>query len=168
MTHSTATDPDVIEAERLRVLRSFDILDTDPEQAFDDVMLLAARICDAPIGMVSLAVGDRQWFKARDGVDVPEIGPASAFCRYAMLQSGVTLVRDTAQDPLFADHPLVTGGFRFYAGAPLIDDQGLALGVLSVIDTRPRPEGLDEIQLMTMDVLARQVMAPAGAPPRPA
>ena len=109
--------------------------------------------------MVSLAVGDRQWFKARDGVGVPEIGPASSFCRYAMLQPGVTLVRDTAQDPLFADHPLVTGGFRFYAGAPLIDDQGLALGVLSVIDTRPRPEGLDEIQLMTMDVLARQVMA---------
>ena len=161
LTSSTASDPDAIEAERLRVLRSFDILDTDPEQAFDDVMLLAARICDAPIGMVSLAVGDRQWFKAREGVDVPEIGPASSFSRYAMRQPGVTLVRDASLDPLFADHPLVIGksGFRFYAGAPLIDDQGLALGALCVIDTRPRPQGLDETQLMTLDVLARQVMA---------
>ena len=161
MTNPAVSDPDAIEAERLRVLRSFDILDTDPEQAFDDVMLLAARICDAPIGMVSLAVGDRQWFKAREGADVPEIGPASSFCRYAMRQPGVTLVRDASLDPLFADHPLVTGnsGFRFWAGAPLIDDQGLALGALCVIDTRARPEGLDETQLMTLDVLARQVMA---------
>lgn len=161
MTHPIANDPEAIEAERLRVLRSFDILDTDPEQVFDDVMLLAARICDAPIGMVSLAVGDRQWFKARDGVDVPQIGPASAFSRYAMRQPGVTLVRDASLDPLFADHPLVTGasGFRFYAGAPLVDDQGLALGALCVIDTRPRPQGLDETQLMSLDVLARQVMA---------
>ena len=161
MTNPAQTDPEAIEAERLRVLRSYDILDTDPEQAFDDIMLLAARICDAPIGMVSLAVGDRQWFQARDGVDVPEIGRAGDFCRFAMLQPGVTLVRDTAQDPQFLNHPLVTGasGLRFYAGAPLIDDQGLALGVLCVFDTRPRPDGLNETQLMTMDVLARQVMA---------
>ncbi|MDO9587197.1 MAG: PAS domain-containing protein [Brevundimonas sp.] len=161
MASLIATDPVVIEAERLRVLRSFDVLDTDPEQAFDDVMLLAARICDAPIGMVSLAVGDRQWFKARDGVDACEIGRASSFSQLAMLQPGVTQVRDAALDPQFADHPLVTGtsGFRFYAGAPLIDDQGLALGALCVFDTRPRPEGLNETQLMTMDVLARQVMA---------
>jgi PAS domain S-box-containing protein len=161
LKNPTASDPDVIEAERLRVLRSFDILDTDPDQAFDDVMLLAARICDAPIGMVSLAVGDRQWFKAQAGVDVSDIGQASAFCQYAMLQPGVTQVCDAALDPRFADHPLVTGrtGFQFYAGAPLIDDQRLALGVLCVFGTRPRPEGLNETQLMTMDVLARQVMA---------
>lgn len=161
MTNLIAPDPVVVEAERLRVLRSFDILDTDPEQAFDDVMLLAARICDAPIGMVSLAVGDRQWFKARDGVDTRQIGRASAFCQLAMLRPGVTQVLDAARDPQFADHPLVIGksGFRFYAGAPLIDDQGLSLGALCVFDTRPRPEGLDETQLMTLDVLARQVMA---------
>jgi len=156
-----ASDPDTIEAERLRVLRSFDILDTDPDQAFDDVMLLAARICDAPVGMVSLAVGDRQWFKAQAGVDVSDIGQASAFCQFAMLRPGVTQVCDAALDPLFADHPLVTGrtGFHFYAGAPLIDDQGLALGALCVFGTRPRPQGLNETQLMTLDVLARQVMA---------
>jgi len=161
LTNPIASDPDAIEAERLRVLRSFDILDTDPEQAFDDVMLLAARICDAPIGMVSLAVGDRQWFKARDDVDIAAIGRASAFCKHAMGRPGVTQVFDAAQDPLFADHPLVTGpsALRFYAGAPLIDDQGLALGALCVFDTRPRPQGLDATQLMTMDVLARQVMA---------
>ena len=161
MTNSTATDPEVIEAERLRVLRSFDILDTDPDQAFDDVMLLAARICEAPIGMVSLAVGDRQWFKAQDGVDVSDIGQATAFCQYAMLHPGVTQVCDAALDPQFADHPLVTGrtGFHFYAGAPLIDDRGLALGALCVFGTHPRPQGLNETQLMTMDVLARQVMA---------
>lgn len=161
MTTPAAHDPEAIEAERLRVLRSFDVLDTDPEQAFDDVMLLAARICDAPIGMVSLAVGDRQWFKARNGVDVPDNGPASAFCRYAMSQPGVTQVRDARLDPALADHAVGSPhpDFRFYAGAPLIDDQGLALGALCIIDTRPRPQGLDETQLMTMDVLARQVMA---------
>lgn len=161
MPDSISSDPEAIEAERLRVLRSFDILDTDPEQAFDDVLQLAARICDAPIGMVSLAVGDRQWFQARDGVDVSDIGRAGAFCQYSMSRPGVTQVRDAAEDPRFADHALVTGksAFRFYAGAPLIDDQGLALGVLCVFDTRPRPQGLDETQLMTMDVLARQVMA---------
>ncbi len=159
LTVSIQTDPDAVEADRLRVLRSFDILDTDPEQAFDDVMLLAARICDAPVGMVSLAAGDRQWFKA--GVDLPAIGPAGAFCEHAMRRPGVTQVRDAALDRQFAGHPLVTGatGFRFYAGAPLIDDQGLALGVLCVFDSRPRPDGLDETQLMTLDVLARQVMA---------
>ncbi len=158
---SIASDPDAIEVERLRVLRSFDILDTDPDQAFDDVMLLAARICDASVGMVSLAVGDRQWFKAQAGVDVSDIGQASAFCQFAMLEPGVTQVRDTTLDPRFANHPLVTGptGFHFYAGAPLIDDQGLALGVLCVFGTGPRAEGLNETQLMTMDVLARQVMA---------
>ena len=156
-----ANDPEEIEAERLRVLRSFDILDTDPEQAFDDVMLLAARICDAPVGMVSLAAGDRQWFKARADLDPPVIGLASSFCRHAMERPGVTLVRDAALDPRFAGDPLVTGasGFRFYAGTPLIDDQGLALGALCVFDTRPRPDGLDETQLMSLDVLARQVMA---------
>jgi PAS domain S-box-containing protein len=111
--------------------------------------------------MVSLAVGDRQWFKAQAGVDVSDIGQASAFCQFAMLQPGVTQVRDATLDPRFADHPLVTGptGFHFYAGAPLIDDQGLALGVLCVFGTGPRAEGLNETQLMTMDVLARQVMA---------
>ncbi len=161
MKSAIASDQDAIEVERLRVLRSFDILDTDPDQAFDDVMLLAARICDAPVGMVSLAVGDRQWFKAQAGVDVSDIGQASAFCQSAMLRPGVTQVCDASLDPQFADHPLVTGptGFHFYAGAPLIDDQGLALGALCVFGTRPRPEGLNETQLMTMDVLARQVMA---------
>lgn len=156
-----ASDPDAIEAERLRVLRSFDILDTDPEQAFDDVMQLAARICEAPVGMVSLAVGDRQWFQARDGVDVSQLGAAGWFCDYAMAQTGVTQVLDAALDPRFAgDGRLVaTSVFRFYAGAPLVDDQGLALGVLCVLDTGARPEGLNETQLMTLDVLARQVMA---------
>ena len=156
-----ASDPDAIEAERLRVLRSFDILDTDPEQAFDDVMQLAARICEAPVGMVSLAVGDRQWFQARDGVDVSQLGGAGWFCDYAMAQSGVTQVFDAALDPRFAGDARLAGtsAFRFYAGAPLVDDQGLALGVLCVLDSRARPEGLNETQLMTLDVLARQVMA---------
>lgn len=161
LTPHAAHDPEAIEAERLRVLRSFDILDTDPEQAFDDVMLLAARICEAPVGMVSLAVGDRQWFKARNGDDVPDNGPAGAFCRHAMGQPGVTEVRDASLDPVLADLPgnSSRAPFRFYAGAPLIDDQGLALGALCIIDTRPRPHGLDETQRMTMEVLARQVMA---------
>jgi PAS domain S-box-containing protein len=161
LTSPTASNPEAIEAERLRVLRSYDILDTDPEQAFDDVMLLAARICDAPIGMVSLAAGDRQWFKARIGVDDSEMTRARSFCAHAMQQPEVTLVRDAAQDPLFQDHPLVVGetGFRFYAGAPLIDDEGLPLGMLCVIDTRPRPDGLSPTQVMTLEVLARQVMA---------
>ena len=149
------------EADRLRVLRSYDILDTDPEQAFDDVMHLAARICDAPVAMVSLAAGDRQWFKARVGIDVSEIGQAHAFCQHTMGQSGVTVVPDTTKDPRLADHPLVKGepGFRFYAGAPLIDDEGLALGTLCVIDVTARPDGLNETQQLALDVLAKQIMA---------
>lgn len=150
-----------IEAERLRVLRSYDILDTDPERAFDDVTRLAARICETPVALVSLALGERLWSKARIGVD-DEIGPElDAVCQHAMLQSGVYVVRDAWTDPLYTRDFPVTGpaSYRFYAGAPLIDDQGLVLGMLCVVDTRPRPDGLTETQNMTLEVLATQVMA---------
>lgn len=162
MTDTADIDPlDPIEADRLRVLKSYDILDTDPEQGFDDIIRLAARICEVPVAMVSLAAGDRLWFKARTGMDVSERGLSNSFCRHAMGHVGLTVVTDASRDPVFSDHPLVTGapGFRFYAGAPLIDDQGLALGTLCVLDTVARPGGLTETQTMTLDVLARQVMA---------
>jgi PAS domain S-box-containing protein len=150
-----------IEAERLRVLRSYDILDTDPERAFDDVTRLAARICETPVALVSLALGERLWVKARIGID-DDAGPElDTFCQHAMLHSGVYVVRDAAHDPLYFDHPLVTGpaNYRFYAAAPLIDDQGMTLGMLCVVDTKARPDGLTETQHMTLEVLATQVMA---------
>jgi len=150
-----------IEAERLRVLRSYDILDTDPERAFDDITRLTARICETPVALVSLACGDRLWFKARVGIEDQAAPELDSFCQNAMLQTGVYVIRDARLNPLYADHLLVTGpaNYRFYAGAPLIDDQGLALGMLCVVDTQPRPDGLTETQHMTLEVLATQVMA---------
>ncbi|WP_426051878.1 sensor histidine kinase [Brevundimonas sp. SL161] len=150
-----------IEAERLRVLRSYDILDTDPEHAFDDVTRLAVRICETPVALVSLALGERLWFKARIGM-ADETGPElDSFCQHAMQHDGVYVVRDASIDPVYIDHPLVTGpaNYRFYAGAPLIDDQGMTLGMLCVVDTKARPDGLTETQHMTLEVLATQVMA---------
>ncbi len=155
------TPPTTDDAERLRVLRSYDILDTDPGDAFGDVIHLAARVCEAPMAMVILAAGDQQWFKAGLGIDVAEAERCSDFCRLAMGHAGVTLVPDARLDPRFVDHPMVAGppGLRFYGGASLIDDQGLALGALCVLDTAARERGLDETQELALVVLAKQIMA---------
>lgn len=142
-------------------LKDYGVLNTDRETAFDDVVALAARICETPIAVVNLIDADRQWFKAEVGLGVRETPLATSFCAKALLQEDGMVVPDAAQDARFADNPLVTGtaGLRFYAGRLLKTPDGLPLGTLCVLDTRPRPEGLTEMQAMTLRVLADQVMS---------
>jgi diguanylate cyclase (GGDEF)-like protein/PAS domain S-box-containing protein len=129
------------EAQRLEALQGYNILDTLPEQDFDDLTLLAQQICQVPIALISLVDENRQWFKSKVGVSHSETSLDFAFCPYAILNPDeMLIVQDAQKDPRFSDSPRVTGGpkIRFYAGAPLVTDEGLALGTLCVIDRVPR------------------------------
>lgn len=128
------------EARRLAALRQLEILDSSQEAAYDRLVSYAARRCNVPIAAVSLIDADRQWFKARIGLDACETGRDISFCGHAILQQGIYVVPDAALDPVFADNPLVTGEphIRFYAGAPIVDAEGLAMGTICVIDRVPR------------------------------
>ena len=147
------------EAERLATLRSYGILDTPPERDFDDIVKLAAQICDTPIALISLVDAHRQWFKAAFGLALGETARDIAFCGHAILQSELFLVPDATLDAKFADNPLVTGepNIRFYAGAPLTTPDGHALGTLCVIDREPRR--LSDAQQQALTVLGRHVVA---------
>ena len=125
---------------RIAVLRSFGLLDSDPEPLFDSMAQLVCRHFGTPIALVSLVDKDRQWFKARAGIEVQETPRDQAFCAHAIMEPDVLVVLDASRDPRFADNPLVTKEpkIRFYAGAPLVTDGGFKLGTLCVIDTLPR------------------------------
>jgi anti-sigma regulatory factor (Ser/Thr protein kinase) len=147
------------EAERLKALHQYKILDTDPEQAFDDLTLIASQICGAPIALISLVDEDRQWFKSRVGVEVQETSRSVSFCAHAIQQQGIFTVPDTLNDARFRDNPLVQGDphIRFYAGAPITTHDGYALGTLCVIDYVPRK--LTNDQNNALEALERQVAA---------
>ena len=147
------------EERRLATLGRYGVLDTPPEQAFDDLTRLAAQVLDVPIALVSLIDRDRQWFKSSVGIEVCSTPREFAFCDHAIRQAGVMVIEDARQDPRFAGNPLVTGDpfIRFYAGAPLIADDGSALGTLCVIDSQPR--SFDAASRETLALLSRQVMA---------
>ncbi len=143
------------EKARLERLREYHLLDTPPEPVFDDITRMIAEICEAPIAMLSLVDGQRQWIKARVGFDGLEFPRECPFCAYAILQPDEILqVEDATQDPRFADNPLVTASphVRFYAGAPLVSFDGLPIGTLSVVDRRPRR--LTSSQLLSLRTLA--------------
>jgi two-component sensor histidine kinase len=147
------------ESDRLAALRSYRVLDTPPEPAFDDLVQLAARACQAPIALISLIDARRQWFKAEVGFGVQETPLDRAICLSAMLLPGMTIVPDLTEDPRFVRNPLVTGEphLRFYAGAVLRTPDGVPLGALCVLDHRPRD--LTEEQASTLTMRAGQVMS---------
>ena len=146
------------EDERLNELYSYRILDSAGDSAFDEVVELAAEACDMPIALITLIDESRQWFKARVGLEVKETERSIAFCSHAILQDDVMVVRDTHNDRRFNDNPLVTGepNIRFYAGAPLITEQGNSLGTVCVIDRKPRQ--LTPSQLKTLCLLRGHVI----------
>jgi two-component sensor histidine kinase len=147
------------ESDRLAALRSYRVLDTPPEPAFDDLVQLAARLCNTPIALISLIDERRQWFKAEVGLGMRETPLDRSICLSAMLLPGLTIVPDLTEDPRFARNPLVTGEphLRFYAGAVLRTPDGVPLGALCVLDCVPRH--LTEEQASTLTMLARQVMS---------
>jgi PAS domain S-box-containing protein len=147
------------EPERLRALDNYNILDTLDEAEFDRLTELASIICDVPISLVSLVDEKRQWFKSNHGLGVKETARELAFCQYAIMEPALFEVNDAAQDMRFFDNPLVTGepDIRFYAGMPLVDNSGYALGTLCVIDRAPKE--LTEKQKHGLKLLAAEAMA---------
>jgi signal transduction histidine kinase len=148
------------ENERLAALNSYQILDTLPEQGFDEITLIASEICQTPISLVSLIDNHRQWFKSNKGLEVTQTPKELAFCAHAILEPEKVMVVTNAQaDERFADNPLVTGTPQvvFYTGVPLINPDGYALGTLCVIDCKARQ--LNNTQILALKALANQVVA---------
>lgn len=147
------------EQARIQALLQYEILDTEAESVYDDFVKLASYICQTPISLISLVDPTRQWFKAKVGCPAPETSRDIAFCAHAIHQSDVFVVPDILSDQRFVDNPLVTGDphIRFYAGAPLITPEGLAIGTLCAIDREPRI--LSPEQITALEKLARQVVA---------
>ena len=146
------------EVERLNTLRGYEILDTRPEDRFDELTWLASSICGTPISLISLVDDNRQWFKSKTGLEVCQTLRGDAFCAHAIMSPELFVVPDAAQDPRFAANPLVLGELhiRFYAGAPLTTPDGHRLGALVVMDQRPRE--LSREQMESLRVLSHQVM----------
>lgn len=146
------------EFRRLAALRSFDVLDSEPDADFNSITALVAKICDAPIALVSLVDEERQWFKARANFCETETPRSQSICSRVMHDGGLVEIPDTHLDPRTRDNPLCVpdDGIRFYAGAPLVAADGDVLGMLCVLDHKPRR--IDEIQGQTLETMARQVI----------
>lgn len=147
------------EAARLAAVERALLVDSDPDDDFDDLARLAAEVLGASIALITLLTPDRQWFKSHIGLDLQETPRSWAFCNYTVLQDGIFQVEDLSRDERFAANPAVRDDpkFRFYAGAPLRDSEGYALGSLCLIDTAPRR--LSDAEGKILGVLAAQVAA---------
>jgi len=147
------------EVKRLKVLWQYDVLDTVPEEVFDDLTELASHICEAPVALISLVDENRQWFKSQVGTTLKETSRDISFCAHAILNDGLLVIEDATKDPRFSDNPMVTGPqkIRFYAGAPLVTPDGHALGTLCILDKQPRK--LRPEQLKALRVLAHHVVS---------
>ena len=149
------------EADRLAALASYGILDTLPEQSFDDVVLLVSQLFNAPIVAVNLIAQGRQWFKSELGLGVRDMPLDNSICAIAILQDEAMVVPDTLGDARFEGNALVQGapGLRFYAGVVLRTPDGFPLGTLCVLDTVARPQGVTELQMFALKTMASQVMS---------
>lgn len=145
------------EPARLAALRDYRILDTAPETAFDDLAFLASHICETPIAIISLIDEDRQWFKAKRGVEATETPREHAFCAHAILEKELFVVEDARLDPRFSANPMVRmqPHIRFYAGTQFYSSDQMPLGTLCVIDSKPRQLTVD--QRLALEALGRQV-----------
>ena len=147
------------EAQRLEALRRYNILDTPPEESFDRITTLAARLFEVPIALVSLVDEYRAWFKSSYGFDTPEVSRESTMCSFALLYNDILIVPDTRSDPRFACMPFATSepGLRFYAGAPLVTQDGFNLGTLCLLDSKPRLKLTSSEQATLKDLAAMVV-----------
>ena len=151
-------EPHPQQDDRLRTLYDYEILDTPREADFDEIVDLAADICEAPISVINLIDKDRQWFKAEVGLGARETPLETSLCSHAILDNAFVEIPDTLNDPRMCDNPLCTDvdGLRFYAGALLTASNGMPIGTLCILDTKPRR--LTAQQRKAVTVLARQVM----------
>lgn len=145
---------------RLKALQEYAVMDSTAEQAYDDIVRLAAFICKTPMAYVGFIDSDRQWFKAKVGLEASQVPRETTFCNHAILKpSEVMVIPDASRDVRFATHPAVTAdqGVRFYVGVPLVTPTGEALGTLCAVDYTPRQ--LEPEQIEIMRILSRQVIA---------
>ena len=155
------------EAERLEKLRSYRILDSLPEEAYDRIVRLAARMFDVPVVLISLIEDERQWIKAQYGAELKELDRRLTFCSHVICQDNVFVVEDTRKDARFMNNPFVTGApyLRFYAGAPLRAAAGLNLGTIAIMGNQPRgmredeKQSLADLAAMVIDALDVRLLA---------
>jgi len=156
------------DSDRLAALREMLILDTPPEERYDKIVQFAAHEFDVPVALISLVDENRQWFKARVGVDVCQTDRDVSICGHAILQSDIFVVPDARIDPRFADNPLVNGppNVVFYAGAPLAMPNGYVIGTLCLISQRPRTLDATELAIISSlrDLLVEELTASTEAP----
>ncbi|MBE9005418.1 PAS domain S-box protein [Fortiea sp. LEGE XX443] len=149
------------EAARLKALHQYQILDTAPEQAFDDLVFLAAQICDTPIALINFIDANRQWFKAKVGLDIQQMPLNMGFCRFCLEQKDTLVIPDTLLDVRFSTEVVVISEphVRFYAGVPLFAPGGEVIGTVSIVDSTPReisPKHLESLQAISR-LIVRQL-----------